>query len=148
MKRHTVPLAPQRGVALLEALISILIMSFGILAIIGLQANAVRLSTDAKYRSDAVLAANRLIGEMLAGDRTTATLQAAYQTGGASFLAWQATIPLPGVAANPPTVTFGGNGLITIVVSWHVPGEKDSAGTDIVHRHQAVTQILSCTGVC
>lgn len=148
MKRHAVPLAPQRGVALLEALISILIMSFGILAIIGLQANAVRLSTDAKYRSDAVLAANRLIGEMQASDRTAATLQAAYQTGGASFLAWQASIPLPGVATNPPTVNFGANGLITIIVSWQVPGEQDSAGAPVVHQHQAVTQILSCTGVC
>jgi type IV pilus assembly protein PilV len=43
---------------LLEALIAILIFSFGILGLVGLQANAINLSTDAKYRADAALLAN------------------------------------------------------------------------------------------
>lgn len=142
MKTNIISLESQRGAALLEALISILILSFGILAIIGLQATSVRLSTDAKYRSDAALAVNQLVGEMVSGDRTTATLQAAYQTGGASYAAWRAGLLLPGVATNQPTVVFGANGLVTITLFWQAPGG------DPVHRHQVVTQIVGCSGVC
>lgn len=144
MKKNIIPLDSQRGVALLEALISILILSFGILAIIGLQATSVRLSTDAKYRSDAALVVNQLVGEMLSGDRTTATLQAAYQTGNVSYDAWRtrAQALLPGVATNQPTVVFGANGLVTITLFWQAPGGGP------VHRHQVVTQIVGCSGVC
>ncbi len=51
---------------LLEALISILIFSIGILAIVGLQAASVKMSSDAKYRSDASLLANQLVAQMWA----------------------------------------------------------------------------------
>lgn len=54
----------QRGVMLLEALVAILIFSIGILAIVGLQATSISLSTDAKYRSDASMLANQIIGMM------------------------------------------------------------------------------------
>lgn len=56
----------QQGSMLLEALISILIFSIGILAIIGLQAASIKMSGDAKYRSDASLLANQLVGQMWA----------------------------------------------------------------------------------
>ena len=49
---------------LLEALISILIFSIGILGIVGLQANSIKMSSDAKYRSDASLLANQYLGSM------------------------------------------------------------------------------------
>jgi len=54
----------QRGSMLLEALISILIFSIGILGIVGLQANSIKISSDAKYRSDASLLANQYLGSM------------------------------------------------------------------------------------
>ena len=43
----------QSGVMLLEALIGILIFSVGILAMVGMQAIAIRLSTDARDRAEA-----------------------------------------------------------------------------------------------
>lgn len=142
------PLGSQRGVVLIEAMISVVIISFGILAIVGMQANAVRLSSDAKYRSDAVLAVNQLIGEMQSGDRTTAALQGAYQNGGAAYAAWRAGIQLPGIDANPPNVVVDGNGVVTITVSWLQPGEPG----EMRHSHQAVTRIVgvSCAagGIC
>jgi len=49
---------------MLEALISILIFSFGILGLIGIQANAVGLSIDAKYRADAAYLANQIVSQM------------------------------------------------------------------------------------
>lgn len=54
----------QSGVMLLEALIAILVFSLGILAIIGLQAQSIRNSSEAKYRADASFLANQLIGYM------------------------------------------------------------------------------------
>ncbi len=54
----------QRGIMLLEALIAILIFSLGILALIGLQAQSIRNSSEAKYRADASFLANQLIGYM------------------------------------------------------------------------------------
>ncbi len=56
----------QTGVALLEALIAVLVFSFGILAVVGLQANAMRITTDAKMRIDASNIANQRVGEMWA----------------------------------------------------------------------------------
>ena len=58
------PRRQQTGVMLLEALIAILIFSLGILAIIGLQAQSIRNSSEAKYRADASFLANQLIGYM------------------------------------------------------------------------------------
>ncbi|MGV8934225.1 MAG: type IV pilus modification protein PilV [Gallionellaceae bacterium] len=54
----------QHGSALLEALISILIFSMGILALLGLQAAAIKNSGDAKYRADATYLASQIIGQM------------------------------------------------------------------------------------
>ena len=68
----------QAGVMLIEALIAILIFSVGVLGIIGLQGSATKASTDARYRSEAALLANELIGRMWTSDRTQATLQAAF----------------------------------------------------------------------
>lgn len=135
----------QSGVVLIEALVSILIFSFGILAIIGLQASAIKMSSDAKYRSDASLFANQLIGQMMSGDKTAATLIAAFQSGGASFVAWRdamaATNRLPGVAVNPPTVAVAVDGTVTVTIFWQAPG-------DSVHQHQVLTRIVSCSGSC
>ena len=48
----------QRGVVLIEALVAILIFSVGILAIVGLQANMIKNTAEAKYRSEASYIAN------------------------------------------------------------------------------------------
>ncbi len=54
----------QQGSLLLEALISILIFSLGVLAIVGLQVSSVNLSSDAKYRADASMLASQYVGKM------------------------------------------------------------------------------------
>lgn len=56
--------AKQSGVVLLEALIAILIFSFGLLGLIGTQATAIGMSIDAKSRSDAAYLGNQLISMM------------------------------------------------------------------------------------
>ena len=119
----------QGGVALLEALVGILIFSVGILALMGLQAQSIRNTVEAKYRNEAAYLANRIVGQMWV-DRTNI---AAYDTDGGANLnlvAWRnqvaAALPAIDVAANQVTVT----------IFWRMPG-ADSATRQL----QVVAQI-------
>jgi type IV pilus assembly protein PilV len=71
----------QQGVMLLEALIAILIFSIGILAIVGMQATAVRTVTESRSRAEAAVYANQLLGQIWA-DAVNAS-QYAYPGAGA-----------------------------------------------------------------
>lgn len=53
-----------RGVAMLEVLVSLLLFSLGLLGMIGLQARALSLSTDAEDRNRAALLANDIASTM------------------------------------------------------------------------------------
>lgn len=131
---------------LLEALIAILIFSMGVLAIVGMQASAVKASSDAKYRSDASMVANQLIGQMWVSNRTPATMQASFQgsggAGGPAYAAWLADVQaaLPGTVANPPTVVVNAaTSLVTVTVFWIAPGEPTGATP---HNFTVVAQII------
>ncbi len=136
----------QAGSMLLESFIAILIFSMGILAIVGMQASAVKSATDAKYRSEASLLANQLLGQMWVSNRTPATLLQANFQGGAgtdsvAYTAWYSEVQatLPGSNANPPTVVVNpANGLVTVTVLWKAPNE---ATADPAHRFTVVAQI-------
>jgi type IV pilus assembly protein PilV len=135
----------QTGSMLLEAFIAILIFSMGILAIVGMQASAVKSSTDARYRSEASLLANDLIGQMWVGDRTPTTMQTNFQGGGgtdgAAYTAWYSKVQatLPGSAANPPLVSIDpATSIVTVAVQWKAPNDTP---TDPAHRFNLVAQI-------
>lgn len=124
----------QTGVMLLEALIAILVFALGVLALVGLQTLSLKQSGDAKYRADAVLLANELIGQMWVTDRSFATLNGQFTAGGAAYQAWLGRITanntLPGVAANPPVVQVVPVGAsvppsnrVTVTLSWKAPNE-------------------------
>lgn len=141
------------GFMLLEVLVSILIFSFGVLAIVGMITFAVKQSADAKYRADAALLANDLIGRMWVDDRSFAGLSANYDTGGtpgATYNAWLARVQtvLPGSAANAPTVAVvsvaaGASAAqpsseVTVTLRWKPPNEP---ATDPVHNLSVITRI-------
>jgi len=138
----------QSGVLLLEVLIALLIFALGVLGLVGLQANAIKQSGQAKYRADATLLANDLIGQMWITSRDYATLNAAFTStapGGPNFLAWKTRVEaaLPGADTYPPTVALAqiaplnaivagasapAVGLtpstrVTITMRWKAPGE-------------------------
>jgi type IV pilus assembly protein PilV len=131
---------------LIEALIAILIFSIGILGIVGLQASAVRQSTDARYRAEAAHLAQLLMGQMWTGDRTAATLKTQYNTctsGCAGYLAWLGTVQgvLPGVDAGEgttPAVNVSDDGVVTITIYWRSPGDEADAAA---HRYDVQAQI-------
>ena len=122
----------QGGVILIEALIGILIFSIGILALIGMQAAAMKNTTDARYRSEAAYLANQIIGQMWV-DRTNLAQYddaiAAYGLRDQWRLQVAATLPGVDPAAIPPTlvpsilVPAASNNKVTVVVRWRQPGD-------------------------
>ncbi|QKS29207.1 MAG: type IV pilus modification protein PilV [Candidatus Accumulibacter similis] len=152
MKTTNSPVATsQAGVMLLEALIAILVFSLGILSLVALQATTVQLTSDAKYRTDATLLANRLIGQMW----TSSGSLAPFQTGGTAYNAWLADVSgrdgLPGVVAAStgvvstlPTVAVTINpgaaddGQVVITLRWRTPEMPLNAAG---HQHIVVSQV-------
>ncbi|MCS0597879.1 type IV pilus modification PilV family protein [Massilia agri] len=54
----------QRGIAMLEALLAIVILAIGVIGTVGLQARSVSALADAGLRAEAAIAANKLLGVM------------------------------------------------------------------------------------
>lgn len=147
----------QRGVMLIEVLVAILIFAVGVLGLIGLQSNAVRLSSQAQYRAEATMLANELVGQMWLGDstaRSNANLTTQYSSSpaGTAYTAWKSRVTgiLPGSGSYPPTVVIApiaplpavvGSGTapatglnpssqVTITVRWKHPSEPSGAAAN------------------
>jgi type IV pilus assembly protein PilV len=117
----------QGGAVILDALISILIFSIGILAIIGLQAASIRETSAAKYRTDASLLANRVIGQMWVSNKATLATDFA-SPNGTAFASWASAVAaaLPSATgANAPTVAVAGN-TVTVTVKWQTPEDASA----------------------
>jgi type IV pilus assembly protein PilV len=127
----------QAGVMLIEALIGILIFSIGILALIGMQATAIKNTTDARYRSEASFLANQIVGRMWV-DRGNLALYTA--AGYAPRDAWANTVAstLPGIdIANNvlvPTIALGAGNEVTVTIQWQQPGESQSRTLQMINR--------------
>jgi type IV pilus assembly protein PilV len=134
---------PQRGAFLLEALIAALVFSFGSLAMVGLQARAVRHANDAQYRGEAAQLAQAVLAEMGATDVATLAARFDARSGGPGYAALlDRAKNLPGVSAtqNSPDVLVGpgpssNSREISIVVYWAAPGDPR------IHRY-ATTAVV------
>ena len=120
----------QHGIALLECLIAMLIFSFGVLGLIGLEAQAINFSVDAEDRNRAALFAGEIASQMWVNgsvDKTTwnATAQAAYTTmitNGKAGLA-NCTVTVTVLAFAAPIVAAN---QADIKIVWHPPHDKAS----------------------
>lgn len=127
----------QKGVMLIEALIGMLIFSIGILALMGMQAMAMRATIDSKYRSEASFAANEIIGHMWV-DRGNLSGYATANCGSTPVCAaWlartQALLP-NATGGNAPTIEVSGQ-QVTVTIRWLRPGETGAS------NHVAVATI-------
>ena len=131
----------QSGSFLLEALIGILIFTFGILGLVGLQAQALRVTNDTEFRAEAAFLTNRMVSEMWTADQSTGALKATYSSSGAGAGYTKfpnlAIATLPGVSAgtNAPTVLFNDEinppiaapsvqgSVVQITMFWLLPGD-------------------------
>lgn len=121
---------------MLEGLISILLFSVGILAIVGMQAAAIKSSADAKYRADASYFANQIIGQMWAdrsnlgsyNNNVIAGTTACNPTGTLSAYPnvtnWLSAVAtsLPNAASSVQQIVVNTtNNLVTVTVCWKPP---------------------------
>ena len=124
----------QHGVILIEALIGILIFSIGTLALIGMQAAAMKNTTDAKYRSEAAFLANQIIGQMWVDRGNLASyddgsmaspLRIQWNTDVAALLpGTDVTTPVAPAVRNPSIlVTAASGNMVTVTIQWRQPGE-------------------------
>jgi type IV pilus assembly protein PilV len=126
-------LSRQRGFSMIEVLVSILVFSLGVLALVNLQAASVRLSSDAKYRADAAFLADQLFARMLISPRADADdfrhrqgQGACVQGGGAnaahpSATEWLDEVAeiLPGATADLQQVAVDDvTGEVTVTLCW------------------------------
>jgi type IV pilus assembly protein PilV len=138
------PRPMQRGFILLEGLIAILLFSFGILALVGMQAAAIRGGSDAKYRADASFLADKLVAQMWLDDQTL--LATNYDTGGnfvstsskPKLSAWlqdlsSAQTGLPRAVAQVGVVAA--TNTVTVAIQWQAPQDTRP------HSYVAVAQI-------
>lgn len=140
----------QAGYLLLETMIAIVVFGIGILGIVSLYASSIKGAGGTKFRTDASLVANEVIGQMWAGDRLPSSLKANFQGGpqtpsvtdGTFYTAWAGRVQalLPGVTAtsNAPTIAISclpdatscdlpnARSLVVVTVRWLMPGEPSA----------------------
>jgi type IV pilus assembly protein PilV len=119
----------QKGFALIEALVGILIFSIGVLGIVGLQATMTKAQTASKFRADAAYLANELMGVM---STDTVGNMTNYDSGACGTYArckdWAAKLAsaLPGGSAAVTVVPMAEGADVDITISWTVPNEGTS----------------------
>ena len=135
--------AGQQGVMLLEALIGILIFSVGILAVVGMQAMAVKTAAESKYRMDASLYANEIIGIMWLNKSTLSSFSTTSGSSPAQMTQWQQRLEraLPGVVQNPPTIQIDSGNVVTVTIFWQHPEEANQASPPDPHSYRTITSI-------
>ena len=108
----------QGGATLLEALISILIFSLGVIAIMGLQAASMKNTAESKFRADASFLANQIIGDMWVN---RASLSAYENDSHPARAEWDKVVSNTLPAAQT-TIKVNG-GVVNISVSWQAAGQ-------------------------
>lgn len=119
----------QRGVAIIEVMVALLIFAVGVLGVVGLQAAMIRAQTATTFRGEAAYLAQQLIGDMWADRAHLAEYATAAASCGAACLDWKSRIAgrLPGGSG---TVTVNAaTGEVTIEIQWTAPGESASRFT-------------------
>lgn len=119
----------QAGVMLLEVLIALVIFAIGVLGLIGMQAMAIKLTAESKYRAEAASYAEELLSQMWADDLAQLSIQ--YASGTNKLNAWKSRVQgaggLPGttLSGNEPTVVIDpATNQVTITIRWQAPDEK------------------------
>jgi type IV pilus assembly protein PilV len=124
----------QRGFALIEALIALLIFMLGTLGLVGLQASMTRANSSAKFRADAANLASDLVGTMWTDAPNLASYATASCNAYARCAAWENRLQarLPG--ASYEISPNGTSGQVAIQILWTVPAEGS-------HRFSTATAI-------
>jgi type IV pilus assembly protein PilV len=132
----------QRGFAMIETLVAVLILLLGIVGAIGMQTKSTIAISEASGRAEVTIAAEELLGIMWSDQANIATYASGVGTPPASYTAWydKLNASLPGITVNVAISAFGPaanpGSQIDINFTWQRPGQTDT-------RQYAVTSFVS-----
>lgn len=118
---RALPRRSQRGIALLESLLAIVILGIGLLGTIGLQARAYSALSDAGMRAEATMAGEKLLGVMTADAANLAGYNlAAGGNPGAAIAPWLAETraAIPGAVVSVNVVRQTVQTQVDIAIRW------------------------------
>lgn len=126
----------QGGSVLIESLVAILIFSFGVLALFGIQSRALKDMSQANYRSTAVY----LAGQIVARAQGDINHLNDYQTTNtAKVVPWinevKAALPAGDATVTSVKDATSNNGTIAVTINWQVPGDANA------HKHTVSTYV-------
>jgi len=127
-------LAIQRGFALLEALVAMLVFAFGILGLVGVQASMTREQTNAKLRSDAAYLAGDLIATMWGDVANIANYSTSNCASYTRCSDWKNKVVATMPTASMAVTVDATSGDVSVMVIWTLPN-GDS------HQYVAATTI-------
>ncbi len=111
---------------LIEAMVAILIFSIGVIAVIGLQAVALREVEESSFRSDASYLADRVVGEVTAANNNNPAARAgtysATQNAADPWARAVADPTVPGSLPNGQIVVAAAGNQVTVTVTWAMRG--------------------------
>jgi len=114
----------QRGVALIEAMVGILIFAFGVLGLVGLQASMTKAQSGAKYRAEAMNLGGELLGSMWADAPANIPLYVGSSCGNHPPCAdWDRKLKRILPTAQSTVNWDAANQQVHIEITWSRPGE-------------------------
>lgn len=141
---------PQSGFTLIEVLVSVVIFAFGVLGLVGVQARAIRMSTDAQQRAEATFLADQLLARMLISDPVSALTFAHNPVGttpcaptvaastNALVTEWLAevTSTFPRASASEQQIIVSGGNEVTVRLCWKNGENDDPHRLEVSNRVQ------------
>ncbi len=130
-RHHSLRQCRNRGVSMIEVLVVIVLFSFGLIGMVGLQARAVQFSVSAEDSSRAALLANEIVSAMWGTNSITLTA--------GEITAWNTRVgdsANRGLPNGVGTVVVAGT-VATVTITWRAPHEP----TTTVHSYVTQVQI-------
>lgn len=121
---------------LLEAMVAVLVLAFGILGVVGLQVAMTKAQTSSKFRGDASYLAQQLIGTMWSDRLNLAKYATAQCSTSTSCSDWSGQVAATLPSGTSVVTVNAATGAVTILISWTPPNE----GT---HTYTTATSITN-----
>lgn len=120
---------------MLEALISILVFAFGVLALFGMQSVALGNMSQSNYRATAVYLASQLIGRAQGDIGHLTDYQYTWATANTKVDPWASEVAAALPNASAAVAVSGASSTMTVTVSWQAPAETTR------HQHTVSTYV-------
>ena len=110
---------PPRGFTLIEVLVSLLIFSFGVLGLVGMQAKAIQFGVQSEDRMRASLLADEMVASMWANQSTA--------PGTATLTAWQQRVASALPSGTGAVGAADSSGVVTVTITWRPPSRDSTS---------------------